>query len=157
MLSKPQHWPSAGRNWISLAVVVCMGAACAAEPPTAPAPAPSPALASTLPSARPIASIDGLIGDAACDSTAQCHSIGLGAKPCGGPAGYRAWSSKRTDEKALRLLVEREAQTQREAQQRLGMSSNCQFSPDPGARCVPSPAGGRCELNSAGSASNSAQ
>ena len=43
------------------------------------------------------AAIRALIGDAACDSNAQCHAVGIGARACGGPSAYLAWSSLRTD------------------------------------------------------------
>lgn len=86
------------------------------------------------------------VGDAACDAAAQCHSIGVGHKPCGGPGGYLAWSSKTSDEARLKAMVERHAAAQREEQQRSGMLSNCQYLPDPGASCVAS----HCRLNKAG-------
>lgn len=91
------------------------------------------------------------VGDAPCDSQAQCHSIGVGHKPCGGPGGYLAWSSKQTDEAALKALVERHARAQREEQERAGMLSNCRYLPDPGASCI----AGRCQLNKAGPTSSS--
>ncbi|MBT9500022.1 MAG: hypothetical protein IV092_02160 [Burkholderiaceae bacterium] len=90
------------------------------------------------------------VGHAPCDSQAQCHSIGVGHKPCGGPGGYLAWSSKQTDEAALKALVERHAKLEAEEQARSGMLSNCQYLPDPGASCV----AGRCQLNKAGPASS---
>ncbi len=50
----------------------------------------------------PMEKIRALIGDAACDSDAQCRTIAIGAKACGGPEAYLAWSTKRTDATALR-------------------------------------------------------
>ena len=60
-------------------------------------------------SAELLAKIQVELGDAACDGSQQCHSIAIGAKPCGGPDGYLAWSGKRTDLKKLRPLIERHA------------------------------------------------
>jgi len=91
------------------------------------------------------------VGEAPCDAPAQCRSIGVGSKPCGGPGGYLAWSSKTSDEAALKALVERHARLQGEEHARSGMLSNCQYLPDPGASCV----AGRCQLNKAGSPSQS--
>ncbi len=106
--------------------------ACAA--PTAPASAP--------------ATVDALIGEARCDSQAQCRTIAVGAKACGGPAGYRAWSVLGTDETALRRLAEQQAQAQREANAKAGLMSNCAMVADPGAVCRPRDSDGirSCQL-----------
>lgn len=85
------------------------------------------------------ASVRSLIGDAACDDDLQCATIGVGAKACGGPEGYAAWSIARTDPKALRDAAQREAEAARREQAKLkpteGMVSNCSIAPDPGAFC----------------------
>ena len=52
-------------------------------------------------SAPPSTSVLSLIGDAACASDAECRTIGVGARACGGPQSYRAWSTRRTDAAAL--------------------------------------------------------
>ena len=106
---------------------------------------PTPAPSS---SAQLLAKIQAEIGDAACDSPAQCHSIGVGAKSCGGPEGYLAWSSKRSDEKKLKSLVAQHKQAREEDNRRGGMISNCMVLPDPGASCVPTPTGQQCRINS---------
>jgi hypothetical protein len=94
-----------------------------------------------------------LIGDAACDSDAQCHTIGVGAKACGGPQAHVAWSSVRTDPGPLRALVERQAAAERDEAAAKGMLSTCSVVPDPGARCdLGAPVGGRagtCRLRPA--------
>ena len=82
------------------------------------------------------ASVETLIGDAACDSDAQCHTIALGAKACGGPQRYLAWSSSRTDGSALRRAAEREARAARAQVEKSGMMSNCAMVTDPGAYCL---------------------
>ena len=98
------------------------------------APAP-PADADTL--------LQQLVGDAACSTDAQCHTLGWGAKACGGPARWVAWSSTRSDAQALQALADQHAATQREEQQRRALVSTCSVVPDPGARCVAQ----RCQLN----------
>jgi len=120
--------------------------ACTAAPPPAPPPeADSAALRRQ---------IQALVAKAPCDSDTQCRSIGVGHKACGGPAGYLAWSTRGTDEGALRALVERQARAEREEEQQqqqrqtgAGRLSNCMLEPDPSARCVVAgPQGGQCQL-----------
>ncbi|HUG22334.1 hypothetical protein [Piscinibacter sp.] len=79
--------------------------------------------------------IRALIGDAACSSDAQCRTIGVGAKACGGPQSYLAWSTARTDEGALRAAAEQQASTRRDDMARSGIVSTCSIVPDPGAIC----------------------
>lgn len=84
-----------------------------------------------------------LIGDADCDNSAQCRSIAVGAKACGGPSRYLAWSIKRTDEAALKAWVSKQATAQREENGRVGLVSDCAVVNDPGASCQ----AGRCVLS----------
>jgi hypothetical protein len=100
-----------------LAALAAAGCATADEPPSA---AASPRT---------------LVGDAACDTDAQCATIGVGAKACGGPASYLAWSALRTDGARLRAAVEREAEAQRQAQAASGRVSDCALAVDPSAYC----------------------
>jgi hypothetical protein len=75
---------------------------------------------------------------AACTADAQCRSIGVGARPCGGPAGWRAYSTaglSAAQEKALIQQAQREAAAQRAAQAAEGRMGICQVLPDPGAHC----------------------
>ncbi|MCV2370553.1 hypothetical protein [Roseateles oligotrophus] len=81
------------------------------------------------------------VGDAACDGPQQCHSIAIGAKSCGGPDSYLAWSSKHTDAKKLRSLVERHAEARRAENAASGMVSDCRLVTDPGTRCLPNSKG----------------
>jgi hypothetical protein len=78
------------------------------------------------------------IGDAACDTDSQCRTLGVGAKACGGPEGYVAWSSKVNDAgtRLKALAAAHSAERDRE-NERSGMRSNCSVTPDPGAVCRP--------------------
>ena len=116
-----------------LAFLGALGGACATEdkPPVTPATSPQT-----------------LIGDAACDNDTQCATIGIGAKACGGPSSYLAWSTQRTDGERLRALVERDAEAQRKAMAARGMLSDCAVVPDPGAYCDRTPGRGTCRLRS---------
>ena len=151
-------YPFLGR--VCLAAVAWGGLACAGETPPTTAPAPPPASSSTSSttssntSASLIPPIKALIGDAACDTSAQCHSIGIGAKACGGPESYVAWSGKNSNENALRAAVVAQAAARKDENLRRGMMSNCAVEPDPGASCQ----AGRCALRPRGlGGGNSAQ
>ncbi|MEC5215285.1 hypothetical protein RCH09_000215 [Actimicrobium sp. GrIS 1.19] len=119
---------------LALATVAC------AEDPVRPTSAPSG-------SAALLAKIHAEIGAAACDSAAQCHTIGIGAKSCGGPEAWLAWSDKHTDPKKLQSLVAQHRAAREEENRRSDMVSDCRAIPDPGSSCVPASGGGVCRLN----------
>lgn len=77
-----------------------------------------------------------------CERDSQCHSMGVGAKACGGPESYLAWSDNNADAAKLKQLVEQHAAARRDEDARAGLMSTCQVTPDPGATCR----AGRCEL-----------
>ncbi|MFG6414191.1 hypothetical protein ACG02S_09800 [Roseateles sp. DC23W] len=117
-----------------------------AQTPTAPsAPAASTA---APPAARLAREMQALIGPAACTSDSQCHTVAVGAKACGGPGGYWAWSSVATDEARVRELAQRQSQAEAAEIARSGMMSNCAVVNDPGARCEAR----RCVLREAAAA-----
>ena len=98
------------------------------------------------------ASVNALIGDADCDFQDQCHVVGVGAKPCGGPEGWLAWSAKTTDPKALQAAVQAQAQARKDENQRSGMASDCMVRPEPTAVCRPRASDGKktCQLGQGG-------
>ena len=110
------------------AAALALTAACANGQPQANAPAPT-------------ATLRGLIGDAACDSDAQCRTVPIGAKACGGPEAYLAWSLARTDAGALQAEAARHAKASRLEAAAKGMASNCAVVVDPGAYCAPAETG----------------
>jgi hypothetical protein len=144
--------PSIPARALAALALLALGAACATEEKAAPLPRALPA--------APAGGVQSLVGDAACDSDAQCATIGIGAKACGGPSAYLAWSTLRTDGEALRAAAEREATAQRNAQAARGMVSNCAVTPDPGAWCELKPSrtgtgpAGVCRLRSGGAGGN---
>ncbi len=97
-------------------------------------------------SAALLAAIQSEVGGAPCDSQQQCHSAPLGAKPCGGPDAYIAWSSKQTDEKRLTALLAQYAAARSQESRQSGDSSTCMMVTNPGASCQ----AGRCTLRQAG-------
>lgn len=123
-------------------VLACSASACGSAP-AASAPAAS---APADDSAALLRQIQTQAADLSCDSAQQCHTLAVGAKACGGPERYLAWSSKRQDGAALRQLAERHAALRRAEDAKSGMMSTCQVVPDPGANCV----AGRCVLRAPG-------
>lgn len=86
------------------------------------------------------------VGDSPCDGPQHCRSIAIGAKPCGGPDGYLAWSTKRTDERKLRSLLEQHAAARKQENLRNEMMSTCEMEANPGATCQAA----RCTLGPRG-------
>lgn len=79
---------------------------------------------------------------AACSSDQQCKTLPVGAKSCGGPESYMAYSTasvstERAASLAARYRKEREAENQAS-----GLVSDCRFLMDPGAQCR----AGTCQL-----------
>jgi hypothetical protein len=95
-----------------------------------------------------LARIHALVGVPSCSADAQCKTLALGARPCGGPEGYLAYSSARTPEAELRVLGGTYQAERRAANNRAGMVSDCRVQPDPGAVCR----AGACTLGAAPSA-----
>lgn len=118
-----------GRGAGAALVLLLASAACRGDTP--------PADAATL-----LARIEAERGPAHCDTDAQCHSIGIGAKACGGPERYLAWSDKSSDGARLRALVAEHADARRAADAKAGMMSTCSVVTDPGAMCR----SGQCTL-----------
>lgn len=105
-------------------------------------------------SAALAAEVRRLIGDAACTADDQCRTLAFGAKACGGPQAYLAWSTRATvDPAALAAAAERHAAVRREELRRSGLMSDCRLVTDPGAVCLPTaaasaPAARACQLRS---------
>jgi hypothetical protein len=118
------------------AALACIAlASCAQTTPPASAPAEPE-------SARLGRELRTLIGPATCSTDAQCRTVPVGAKACGGPAGYWAWSAQGTDGEALKALAARQSQAHRHEVEASGLRSNCAMAIDPGAACM----AGRCQL-----------
>ena len=116
------------------AILLLVTSACGSAPAQDAPPAPG--------NASLLAQIQAEVGAAACDSTQQCQTIAIGAKACGGPERYLAWSSKDYDGKKLKALAQAQAEASRKQQQADGMMSTCSIVTDPGATCE----AGRCVL-----------
>ena len=140
---------------MAIALAACVHAlpATAADPPARPASAAS-SLSRDGSGPALHAQVQRLIGRAACDSDAQCRTLPLGARACGGPETYVAWSVLGTDQAALQRAGDRYGQWQARQQARSGTMSICMVEVDPGAVCSRSattaqPDTGRCVLGNA--------
>jgi hypothetical protein len=90
-----------------------------------------------------LAEIRELIGSAACTDSSQCHSLPVGARACGGPEYYLAWSSATTTAgDQLRALGERYKAERQVGNAASGRISDCRYAMDPGAVCT----AGACRL-----------
>lgn len=106
--------------------------------PAAAAPSGSAASAAAEPVRDVAAALQALrseIGDAACRADADCRTIAVGNKPCGGPQAYLPWSSTRSDAQRIGELASAHAALQRAEQRRRNLVSDCAFVTDPGSAC----------------------
>jgi len=82
-----------------------------------------------------LARIRGAIGEAKCSNDAECRTLAVGEKACGGPQSWLAWSTAGTEPAPLQSLASELAALARQRNQRSGRVSNCQYNADPGAVC----------------------
>jgi len=126
-----------------------------AQAPVAPAsvvtaPVPPPPVLSALPAeasapvggtAEALAAAHAKLEDAlskagACTADAECRSLPVGGKACGGPTGYRAYSTKAADPATMQALAQQEHDLALQEARESHRVSNCLMLGDPGARCV---------------------
>jgi hypothetical protein len=86
--------------------------------------------------------------DATCTSDPQCRTVPVGAKACGGPQSYLAYSTAKTDPERAGELAERYRKEREAHNQASGQVSDCRFIADPGAQCR----AGTCQLRNPGGA-----
>jgi len=96
--------------------------------------------------ARLLAQIEARIGVPRCTQEAQCRSLALGQRPCGGPEAYRAHALQGPALDELQALAARHAALRRDAHRQSRRVGICQLLPDPGASCTPA---GVCALREA--------
>ena len=76
-----------------------------------------------------------LSGASACTVDTECHSVAVGAKACGGPTGYRAYSSKTVSVASMDALAQHERDLAAQAARDSHQVSTCYMLADPGAHC----------------------
>ena len=125
-------------------------AACAAAPTAGAGPLPATAAgsgpATAASSADLFQQLRAEIGEPRCSSNAQCRSVAVGHKSCGGPDSYLAWSTAVSNETRLARLVTAHADARRREDAAADRVSNCAMLLDPGAHCEAQ----RCVLNTRG-------
>lgn len=67
------------------------------------------------------------IGTPVAQSVSECHTIGVGAKPCGGPSHYLVYSTRVADEDRLMALVESYNEVEAELNRKEGRISDCAY------------------------------
>lgn len=134
--SPPPRRPTHPVAWLAALLLV---SACQAQPPPA-----KSASASLAAEAALLARIEAEVGSAPCTSSTQCRSLPIGAKACGGPARWMAWSTTVSRADQLQAWSSQLADLQRRRFEATGMMSTCSIVPDPGAVCR----AGRCVLGS---------
>jgi hypothetical protein len=140
------------RTLILLLLAGCAACSTGATAPAQQTPQTPPAAASGEPGGQggTLAKIRAMVGTPSCSSDAQCHTLALGHKSCGGPESYLAWSSSKTSQAELQALGERYKAERSAADAASGMVSTCRFMPDPGAVCR----AGTCQLGEAKAAAS---
>ncbi len=82
------------------------------------------------------AQLDSTLANAStCSADTDCHSVAVGAKACGGPTGYRAFSGKTIAPASVEALAQRERDLSAQAARESHEVSPCFMLADPGARC----------------------
>ncbi|MBH9551654.1 hypothetical protein [Inhella gelatinilytica] len=81
------------------------------------------------------AQLDRAVADPRCDADAQCRSVAMGHRACGGPESYGVYSLKVHNEAEVLRLAQQYRETRRAENQASGRVSTCVALPDPGARC----------------------
>jgi hypothetical protein len=116
--------------------------------------APSVAASSPRTGAELLLAIKSEIGAPDCDTSAQCRSVGVGVRPCGGPEAFLIWSAKNGRPDRLMALLAEHREARQAENARSGMMSDCRVMVDPGAVCRPrAPDGKRvCQPRQGGTA-----
>lgn len=116
------------------ASAVQAAASAAPAPPRAAAPSPAPSGAAPAASS-PLERMHAMTAASQCSTDADCRTLPIGARPCGGPEAYLPYSTKGTDVPALQALADKLAADRRAEIARTGEQGTCMFKPDPGAEC----------------------
>jgi hypothetical protein len=98
-------------------------------------PAAAPAAGAAADEAALLARIRSAVGDARCSADAQCRTLPIGEKACGGPQSWLAWSTSSLQADKLPGWATELAALARARNAQSGMMSTCQYMPDPGAVC----------------------
>ena len=101
---------------------------------------PAPVKAATAVSSTLRQQLVAEIGNAACDTSAQCRTLAVGHRACGGPESYLAYSTKTGDAAKMQRIAAQDTAARKQQDTQSGGMSTCQMVMDPGATCQ----AGRC-------------
>jgi hypothetical protein len=90
------------------------------------------------------------IGEAACEHDSQCRTLAVGARACGGPERWMAWSVVSSRGERLEELSQALSAMVQARNERSGLMSTCVVVPDPGAVCR----AGQCVIGQASRGAN---
>ncbi len=82
------------------------------------------------------ATIQQLTSDKSCNAHEQCASIGIGARPCGGPEKYLVYSKSKTDEESLTRAVNEYSLIQKLKNEKMKKLGICVVATRPEVECV---------------------
>jgi hypothetical protein len=85
-----------------------------------------------------------LIGEPRCANLVHCRVLPLGARPCGGPSEYLAFSSMTANRETLEAKAYEYSFLEEEVNRSKSAVGPCEVLPQPRAACI----GGRCTLSS---------
>jgi len=85
-----------------------------------------------------------LIGEPRCNNLVHCRVLPLGARPCGGPSEYLAFSSMTANRETLESQAYEYTFLEEEANRSKSAVGSCEVLPQPRVDCI----SGRCTLSS---------
>lgn len=71
-----------------------------------------------------------------CTSDADCELLPMGAKPCGGPEGYMAYSKNNSDEAQLQKMAQNYKESRQKYNEDNQVMGTCVVTPKPLVSCV---------------------
>ena len=106
-----------------------------------PPPPVIPSAGTDTPAAGDLASVESRLDTtlnqaSACTTDTECRTVAVGAKACGGPTGYRAYSGKAASPDSVEALAQHERELAAAQAKASHQVSPCFMLADPGARCV---------------------
>ena len=83
------------------------------------------------------AQLDAALAQASsCNADAECRTVAVGARSCGGPTGYRAYSGNAASPDSVEALAKRQRESAAQQARASHRVSPCYMLADPGARCM---------------------
>ncbi|MBI2379181.1 MAG: hypothetical protein HYV16_00265 [Gammaproteobacteria bacterium] len=81
-----------------------------------------------------VQALDAAIGAAECQEDRECKAVAVGHKPCGGPSGFKVYSTRGGNAQVIEALAEQERAAAKAAE-KPGMVSDCMLIEPPYVSC----------------------